>query len=213
MAAVASAARPPTPTPATPARLGSLWSTLEDQRGAAVPLLSSAWTLPTTSQDGEQQQPKEGLLRRAGAAVARWWGAACGAVAELWTFARADPRKPVFAGKVALALALISLLVFLREPRDIVSHSIWAILTVVVVFEFSIGARRLFLLLWVYLVQFKVSSLLWSLYCSVLIEIPSFVKSLACLHLLLGSLCCPCLCSNTSVLGAWPYIVLLPMFL
>ncbi|PWZ04950.1 Aluminum-activated malate transporter 9 [Zea mays] len=143
--AVASAAR--TATPASPARLGSLWSTLEDQRGAAVPLLSSAWTLPTTSQGGiagdGEQLPKEGLLRRAGGVVARWWGAACGAVAELWAFARADPRKPVFAGKVALALALISLLVFLREPRDIVSHSVWAILTVVVVFEFSIGAFAL----------------------------------------------------------------------
>lgn len=110
----------------------------------SVPFLSSAWTLPTTSQDGiggdGEQRPKEGLLRRAVAAVARWWGAACDAVAELWAFALADPRKPVFAGKVGLALALISLLVFLREPRDIVSHSIWAILTVVVVFEFSIGA-------------------------------------------------------------------------
>ncbi|KAG2606078.1 hypothetical protein PVAP13_4NG001500, partial [Panicum virgatum] len=127
------------PTPPPPARLGSLWSTLEDQRGAAVPLLSSAWTLPTTSGD-EEERPKEGVLRRASAAVARWCGAACGAVAELWAFARADPRKPVFAGKVGVALALISLLVFLREPRDIVSHSIWAILTVVVVFEFSIGA-------------------------------------------------------------------------
>ncbi|KAJ1258945.1 hypothetical protein BS78_10G115000 [Paspalum vaginatum] len=144
--AAASAVRPPTPTTPTPApaRLGSLWSTLEDQRGVAVPLLSSAWSLPTNSQpalggDGEQR-PKEGLLRRAGAAVARWWGAACGAVVELWAFARADRRKPVFAAKVGLALALISLLVFLREPRDIVSHSIWAILTVVVVFEFSIGA-------------------------------------------------------------------------
>ena len=135
-----AAARPPTPTPTPPppARLGSLWSTLEDQRGAAVPLLSSAWTLPTTSGE-EAERPKEGFLRRAFAAVARWWGAACGAVAELWAFARADPRKPVFAGKVGVALALISLLVFLREPRDIVSHSIWAILTVVVVFEFSIG--------------------------------------------------------------------------
>ncbi|XP_062233106.1 aluminum-activated malate transporter 5-like [Phragmites australis] len=135
----ASAARPP---PSPPPRLGSLWSTLEDQRRAAVPLLSSAWTLPTTSHaDGEDgERPKEGLLRRAGAAVAGWWGAVCAGVAEMWAFARADPRKAVFAGKVGLALALISLLVFLREPRDIVSHSIWAILTVVVVFEFSIGA-------------------------------------------------------------------------
>ncbi|CAN6207991.1 unnamed protein product, partial [Urochloa humidicola] len=134
-----AASRPPTPTPAPPARLGSLWSTLEDQRGVAVPLLSSAWTLPTTSGE-EREPPKEGPLRRAVSAVARWWGAARGAVAELWAFARADKRKPIFAAKVGLALALISLLVFVREPRDIVSHSIWAILTVVVVFEFSIGA-------------------------------------------------------------------------
>ncbi|CAN6178478.1 unnamed protein product, partial [Urochloa humidicola] len=137
---IMAASRPPTPTPQPPARLGSLWSTLEDQRGVAVPLLSSAWTLPTTSGEEREEQPKEGFFRRAVAAVARWWDAACGAVAELWAFARADPRKAVFAAKVGLALALISFLVFLREPRDIVSHSIWAILTVVVVFEFSIGA-------------------------------------------------------------------------
>ncbi|KAL6838624.1 hypothetical protein ACP4OV_031581 [Aristida adscensionis] len=125
-----------------PAQLGSLWSALEDQRGASVvPLLSSAWGLPNPGAGGEdEERPKEGLFRRAAAAVARWWAAACGAAAEMWAFARSDPRKAVFAGKVGLALALISLLVFLREPRDIVSHSVWAILTVVVVFEFSIGA-------------------------------------------------------------------------
>lgn len=61
------------------------------------------------------------------------------AAAEMWAFALKDPRKPVFAAKVAMALAFTTLLVFLREPRDIASHSIWAILTVVVVFEFSIG--------------------------------------------------------------------------
>ncbi|KAL6605798.1 hypothetical protein ACP70R_041451 [Stipagrostis hirtigluma subsp. patula] len=128
-----------------PAQLGSLWSALEDQRGAlrgeSVPFLSSAWGLPGAGAGGvDGERRKEGFFRRAAAAVARWWGAACGAAAEMWAFARADPRKAVFAGKVGLALALISLLVFLREPRDIVSHSVWAILTVVVVFEFSIGA-------------------------------------------------------------------------
>ncbi|KAE8774267.1 aluminum-activated malate transporter 9-like [Hordeum vulgare] len=125
-----------------PAQLGSLWSTLEDQRGARgdVPLLSSAWSLPGSQAGGGDGGPKQGLLRRAGAAVAGAWGALCDGAAEMWAFARADPRKPVFAAKVGLALALISFLVFLREPRDIVSHSVWAILTVVVVFEFSIGA-------------------------------------------------------------------------
>ncbi|KAM0908861.1 hypothetical protein ACQ4PT_015197 [Festuca glaucescens] len=125
-----------------PAHLGSLWSTLEDQRGGGrgdVPLLSSTWSLPG-GEGASKEQERKGLLRRAGAAVAGAWGAVCDGAAEMWAFARADRRRPVFAAKVGVALALISLLVFLREPREIVSHSIWAVLTVVVVFEFSIGA-------------------------------------------------------------------------
>uniref|UniRef100_A0A0E0HNU9 Aluminum-activated malate transporter n=1 Tax=Oryza nivara TaxID=4536 RepID=A0A0E0HNU9_ORYNI len=143
MAAAGSAGSSPPPQPG---QLGTLWSTLEDQRGGAreVPLLSSAWGLPGGGRGGDGGGEgggwKEGLVRRAGAAAARVWGAVRGAAEELWALARADPRKAVFAAKVGLALALISLLVFLREPRDIVSHSVWAILTVVVVFEFSIGA-------------------------------------------------------------------------
>ncbi|KAM0873540.1 hypothetical protein ACQ4PT_037998 [Festuca glaucescens] len=58
----------------------------------------------------------------------------------MWAFVRADRRRPIFAGKVGLALAVISLLIFLHEPEEIVSHSIWAILTVIFIFEFSIGA-------------------------------------------------------------------------
>ncbi|EAZ00457.1 hypothetical protein OsI_22477 [Oryza sativa Indica Group] len=135
---MASARAPP------PAQLGSLWSALEDQRGGAheeelVPfLLSSSSSASWGGLPGAREREKEGLLRRAGAAVERGWGAARAAAEELWALARADPRKAVFAAKVGLALALISLLVFVREPRDIVSHSVWAILTVVVVFEFSI---------------------------------------------------------------------------
>ncbi|KAM0894313.1 hypothetical protein ACQ4PT_024498 [Festuca glaucescens] len=142
------------------------WSKPEDQ--GSVPLLTSAWILPATEEqpkkragaalarwwgamhaaqakvwafalaDGDERK-KKGLLRRAVAEAALWLGATCAAAAELRALARADPRKPVFALKVSLALVLISLIGFLREPLEIVDHTMWAILTAVLVFEFSIG--------------------------------------------------------------------------
>ncbi|KAM3328358.1 aluminum-activated malate transporter 9 [Capsicum galapagoense] len=51
-----------------------------------------------------------------------------------------DPRKIIFALKMGFTLFAVSLLIFWKEPYpDVAQFSIWAILTVLIMFEFTIG--------------------------------------------------------------------------
>ncbi|OEL35760.1 Aluminum-activated malate transporter 9 [Dichanthelium oligosanthes] len=132
----------PVGLPPLPPQLGTLRSTL-DQRAAREPLLAFDWGVPAGAGGGGEYAAwgvDDGAARGVGGRLRLAAEAVRAAATEMWAFASKDPRKPVFAAKVAVALALITLLVFLREPSDLASHSVWAILTVVVVFEFSIGA-------------------------------------------------------------------------
>lgn len=80
------------------------------------------------------------LFRSAQEKFSRWCSNVQETAAKAYKMGRSDPRKVVFAAKVASALSLVSILIFLKEPLPYIGkHSIWAILTVVVVFEFSIG--------------------------------------------------------------------------
>ncbi|KAL9364712.1 hypothetical protein Peur_042585 [Populus x canadensis] len=73
--------------------------------------------------------------------IVSFWNGVRNSAIELYKMGQADPRKYLFAVKMGLSLALVSLVIFLKEPlKDVSQYSIWAILTVVVVFEFSVGA-------------------------------------------------------------------------
>lgn len=76
--------------------------------------------------------------------ISRFWRNIEDFAISAYQMGRSDPRKAVFAAKMGAALSMVSLLIFFKEPSTyITKHSIWAILTVVVVFEFSIGLLQL----------------------------------------------------------------------
>ncbi|XP_042057402.1 aluminum-activated malate transporter 4-like [Salvia splendens] len=81
------------------------------------------------------------VFRVMGESLSRWWKRLEEIAVSAYEMGRSDPRKAMFAAKMGCALSLVSLLIFFKEPSTyITKHSIWAVLTVVVVFEFSIGA-------------------------------------------------------------------------
>lgn len=86
----------------------------------------------------------------AGPAARAWaWLAACAAAAwsrvaglagKVWRIAADDPRRAVHGLKVGLALALVSVFYYTRPLYDGVGGAaMWAIMTVVVVFEYTVG--------------------------------------------------------------------------
>lgn len=73
--------------------------------------------------------------------IKKWWSDIRQFLVNAYEMGRSDPRQFIFAAKSGLALAIVSVLIFFKEPLNYISqYSIWAILTVIVVFEFSIGA-------------------------------------------------------------------------
>lgn len=92
------------------------------------------------SSDGNVDRVKCRCFRWCSDSIVNFWNGCQEHSVKLYQMGRSDPRKIVFAVKMGFSLSLISLLIFFKEPlRHASQYSIWAILTVVVVFEFSVG--------------------------------------------------------------------------
>lgn len=100
----------------------------------------SDFGLNSTDDDASEDGIKCRCFRWISDGVINFWTNLQNIFIQFYDMGRKDPRKAVFAAKMGLSLALVSLVVFFKEPLSNVSqYSIWAILTVVVVFEFSVG--------------------------------------------------------------------------
>ncbi|KAL5224459.1 hypothetical protein ABZP36_011098 [Zizania latifolia] len=93
---------------------------------------------------GTVEHDEVGAARRAWA-----WLVACvimiraavsGFARKVWKIGADDPRRAVHGVKVGLALSLVSVLYYTRPIYDGVGgNAIWAVITVVVVFEYTVG--------------------------------------------------------------------------
>lgn len=64
----------------------------------------------------------------------------CGLGERVWKIGADDPRRAVHGLKVGLALALVSVFYYTRPLYDGVGGAaMWAIMTVVVIFEYTVG--------------------------------------------------------------------------
>ncbi|KAK6118491.1 hypothetical protein DH2020_047758 [Rehmannia glutinosa] len=152
----------------------------------------------------------EGCLRRIfrimGERVSGWWRDVKGTAVSAYEMGRSDPRKAVFAAKMGTALSLVSVLIFFKEPSTyITKHSIWAILTVVVVFEFSIGFLASYLKLHPAMKQYEYGFRVFLLtFCIVLVSGTSeFVQTAVSRLLLIAVGAGVCLVMNVCIFPIW----------
>ncbi|CAI0459070.1 unnamed protein product [Linum tenue] len=92
------------------------------------------------SQDGDDDDEEGGCFRSLSDGIVGFFNGIPSVLVDLYRMGKSDPRKVFFAIKMGLSLATVSMLMIMRRHlNDASQYSIWAIITVVVVFEFTVG--------------------------------------------------------------------------
>ena len=129
------------------AKVGSLRHNFEERSKERLLTRRDCSELGLNSNGNRDDEPSD--------RVARLYNGVCELFSKLHEMGRSDPRKVLFAMKSGLSLALVSLFIYIKEEQ-LSKYSIWAILTVVVVFEFSVGITYEFFFIFFQKEQFDV---------------------------------------------------------
>ncbi|KAF1883185.1 hypothetical protein Lal_00003368 [Lupinus albus] len=126
-------------------KLGSFRHSFAERKERLLSMKSDGYSqigIGLSESDEESDDPVvRRLWRWCSDGVVMGWKKVKHVAASAWEMGHSDPRKIIFSVKVGLALTLISLLIFLKEPfEDVNRYFVWAILTVVLIFEYNIGA-------------------------------------------------------------------------
>ncbi|MQM16231.1 hypothetical protein Taro_049185 [Colocasia esculenta] len=108
------------------------------------PMMDLEWRVTVPDGSSVRFEAESGLVRRLSSALLNaihaLWLKVSGFFKKAWKMGMDDPRKVVHCFKVGLALALVSLFYYTRPLYDGVGgSSMWAVMTVVVIFEFTVG--------------------------------------------------------------------------
>jgi hypothetical protein len=122
------------------AKIGSLRHSFAERSKERLLFRKGYSELGLNSSDGGDDGVKCRCFRIFSDGIASFWYGLRETSAKLYEMGRSDHRKVLFAAKMGLALAIVSLVIFFKEPlQEVSQYSVWAILTVIVVFEFSVG--------------------------------------------------------------------------
>ncbi|KAM7491520.1 hypothetical protein LguiA_034441 [Lonicera macranthoides] len=99
------------------------------------------WRIRMTNDSSEVLVPESKLWVRLKGMMVNWAMKVHGFFKKAWDLGADDPRKVMHCLKVGIALSVVSIFYYMRPLNEGVGgNALWAVMTVVVVFEYSVGS-------------------------------------------------------------------------